>query len=101
MNMLNIQNLPNVVEVSTDSPACQHHSGVRLTTHPFALYYEAMDADNAWQDELDRQFGKCAGDARYDKRGISTPTLVALRDEFRRKLDIWMKAMKTRQEVKN
>ena len=67
--------------------------------HPFALYYEAMSADNAWQDELDRLFGKRAGDARYDQRGVSTPNLAALHQNFRQKLDRWLQAMNDRREA--
>ena len=91
-----VQQPPNELEIITEYPDCQQHSGASLTTHPFALYYEAMNADNAWQDELDRLFGKRAGDARYDGRGISTPTLAALHQDFRQKLDHWLQVMHDR-----
>lgn len=42
-------------------------------------YEAAQAADDAWQAEIDRVFGKNkAGDARYDDRGKSTPELLAL-----------------------
>jgi hypothetical protein len=43
-------------------------------------YNEAKKADTEWHLALEAKFGKQAGDARYDKRGVSTPELKALRD---------------------
>ena len=34
-----------------------------------ALYFAAVDADEAWQRELSRLFGKRAGDVRYTAKG--------------------------------
>lgn len=47
------------------------------------LFQEAMAADTAWSKALIEKFGNKAGDARYDKRGASTPELEALRDAKR------------------
>ena len=44
------------------------------------LYKIAWAADEAWSVALQKTFGKKAGDARYDSRGVSTPELKALRD---------------------
>ena len=44
--------------------------------HP--LWPAIVAADNAWTGELDRTFGRRAGDARYDGRGRSTPRLLSL-----------------------
>jgi hypothetical protein len=40
----------------------------------------AYAADDAYSAELRRLFGKAAGDARYDARGMSTPELRRLSD---------------------
>lgn len=45
-------------------------------------YRTAVAADEAWQRELEQAYGKCAGDARYDKRGVATPELARLHSEF-------------------
>jgi len=45
-----------------------------------ACFQAAMAADQAWSIELERVFGRAAGDARYDDRGEQTPRLKALRD---------------------
>lgn len=37
------------------------------------LYRAAMAADDAWSDELQRLFGKRAGDARYTREGKGEP----------------------------
>lgn len=37
------------------------------------LYHASMAADDAWQAELVRLYGREAGDARYDARGTATP----------------------------
>lgn len=42
------------------------------------LWPAIVTADEAWTAELGRTFGRKAGDARYDRRGISTPQLKAL-----------------------
>ncbi len=44
------------------------------------FYKKAMEADKAFSEELTRLFGNEAGDARYDRRGKSTPELIALGD---------------------
>ncbi len=52
-------------------------------------YEAALAADKAWSAELRRIFGRDSGDARYDGRGISTPTLKALNAEMHRTRSIW------------
>lgn len=52
-----------------------------MSDDPYTLQrriYQA--ADDAWQAALVRQYGKDAGDARYDARGYSTPELQRLHD---------------------
>lgn len=43
---------------------------------------EALDTDNAWQAELEKAFGKRAGDMRYVKAGHGEPG-TALRASLR------------------
>lgn len=43
------------------------------------LYEKAIKADDAWQAELIKIFKSAAGNARYDKRGESTPKLKRLK----------------------
>jgi hypothetical protein len=46
-----------------------------------ATYEAAVLAENAWQDELTRVYGRDATDARYDSnRNAATPMLAALYD---------------------
>jgi|GEM_PF-5401390 len=47
----------------------------------FDLYYAALDADNAWSNELRAVYGKEAGDARYDERGEASAKLAELKDK--------------------
>lgn len=54
-----------------------------------AAYQAALDADNAWQAELERLFGRKAGDVRYTKEGRTGPTLEPLHAEFQRAGDAW------------
>jgi hypothetical protein len=42
------------------------------------LYTKAIEADNAFSAELERIFGNQSCNARYDKRGESTPELLQL-----------------------
>ena len=42
------------------------------------LYRAAIAADAAWSKALVERYGKAAGDARYDERGVSTPQLLEL-----------------------
>lgn len=46
-------------------------------------YRTAKIADAAWSDELQRVYGRQAGDARYDARGTATPELARLHAAFR------------------
>lgn len=56
-----------------------------------AKWRAAMDADNAWSAELQRQFGKRAGDVRYTSvgEGAKGSTLRTLYDAFRATTDAW------------
>jgi len=50
------------------------------------------DADSAWQSELEREYGKHAGDARYDdSRNERTARLSELRAEFHRTQDVYLR----------
>jgi hypothetical protein len=60
--------------------------------HP--LYLAAVTADEAWHVELARQYGKAAGDARYDARGTATPELQRLHKAFRVANDAWLAFMR-------
>jgi hypothetical protein len=55
------------------------------------MYQEALAADDAWQAELVRQFGKQAGNKRYTKEGKGEPgsELRRLHDTFRECNDAW------------
>lgn len=44
------------------------------------FYNEAKMADTEWSIAFEKAYGKQAGDARYDARGVATPELKALRD---------------------
>lgn len=57
------------------------------------LYLASVDADNAWQAELVRRFGKNAGDVRYTEKGQSGPILGPLFQNARRAADAWHEAM--------
>jgi hypothetical protein len=57
------------------------------------LYYAALTADKAWQAELERQFGKNAGDVRYTKQGQEGPVLGPLFEEARRTKEAWHEAL--------
>lgn len=46
-----------------------------------AIVHTSWDADNAWQAELVRVYGRAACNARYDARGTATPALAALHAE--------------------
>ncbi len=50
------------------------------------IYQEAKDADDAWQAELEKQFGKQAGDKRYIKegKGAEGSELRRLHNNFRK-----------------
>jgi hypothetical protein len=48
-----------------------------------------MAADDAWQNELVRLFGRRAGDVRYTEEGRTGPVLAPLYAEFRRTADCW------------
>lgn len=53
-----------------------------MTSERSKLLAYAQSADDAWQLELERVYGKRAGDARYDSRGTATPALKRLHDVF-------------------
>lgn len=60
-------------------------------------YREALEADAAFSDELIREYGPNAGDARYDSRGTATPLLVVLCDRFMKKNDVWLQLFRGKQ----
>lgn len=59
------------------------------------LYRAAMTSDQAWPDAMTRQFGNRADDARYDRRGVSTPEMKALHQNFRAANDAWLDAVRS------
>jgi hypothetical protein len=63
------------------------------------LYKAALNADEAWSNELERLFGKHAGDVRYTKAGMGEPgsKLRLLIEAFRKANDAWIAAMKETQ----
>jgi len=72
-----------------------------LTQTRKAAYKAACLADNMWSDELERVYGKDAGDARYDnKRNAATPMLKTLREIKRHADNAWhLLGMISRQEI--
>ncbi len=60
--------------------------------HP--LYKSAIDADKAFTDNLVRQFGKNAGDKRYQPRYHDTATHAAW-VEFHRAMEAWLPLART------
>ena len=60
-------------------------------TNESVAFAEFKAADKAWSAELKRVFGKNAGDARYDERGISTVELRLFHAAFMRARDAWRK----------
>lgn len=59
-----------------------------------AAYRAAVAADNAWTRELERLFGKDAGDVRYTEQGRSGSTLAPLYEAYRRANDAWVATRK-------
>jgi hypothetical protein len=49
-------------------------------------YQRAHEADDAWSKELQRLFGKRAGDVRYTKKGEGAPGSKLRRLDLRKKL---------------
>jgi hypothetical protein len=61
-----------------------------LTQTRKAAYEAACLAENLWQDELCRVYGKKSLEARYDrKRNRATPMLAALHDVLTQTTDTW------------
>lgn len=69
---------------------------IDMTSEMEQLYRAALNADQAWSEVLKRQFGCRAGDARYDRRGVSTPELTTLQQNFRVANDAWLDAVRRR-----
>jgi hypothetical protein len=53
------------------------------------LHQASINAGIAWSNELRRLWGKDAGKARYDERGVSTPRLRQLHDAYRAALAVF------------
>jgi hypothetical protein len=62
------------------------------------LYQAALNDDIAWSRELRRIYGRRAGDARYDDRGVSTPELRELRTQKVESDKIWLAALRATRE---
>ena len=60
-----------------------------------AAYYAFQAADDAWSAELQKQFGRNAGDIRYTPRGRGEPgsKLAELHAEFHRTQAEWTAAI--------
>lgn len=56
-------------------------------------YRAYLEADRAWSAELQRLFGKNAGDVRYTDQGHTGPTLAPLYAEYRRTGEAWHTAI--------
>ena len=52
-----------------------------------------LAADKAWSTELERLFGRNAGDVRYTKEGCEGPTLAPLYAEYVRTGDAWRRTI--------
>ena len=59
------------------------------------LFSAFVQADTAWQQELEKLFGKRAGDVRYTAEGRIGPTLAPLYAEFKRTNVAYVKAQVT------
>lgn len=61
-----------------------------MLSQTMKLHDAALAADIRWQAELERTYGRDAGDARYDSRlNRATPQLAKLHDEFRAACEAW------------
>lgn len=59
------------------------------------LYYQWHAADHAWQDELERVYGREASNARYDTtRHKATPELLRLKTELDSLCDAYYAALR-------
>ncbi len=63
------------------------------------LYKTLLEADMAWDRELRRRWGRYAGKARYDMRGVLTPRLRALHNACSVANQIYLEALAASQEV--
>jgi hypothetical protein len=57
-------------------------------------FRKALAADEALSEELHKLFGAQAGDARYERRGKSTPELRRLNDLKREADAAWLKLLR-------
>ncbi len=64
---------------------------------PYELFRAFSDADQAWSDELHRQFGKDPGDVRYMAKGEGKPgtALNVAYKAFRATNDAWLASVRT------
>lgn len=62
--------------------------------HNYILYDACIAADNAWQHALVLRYGRAAGDARYDQRGVATPELRRLKGEYLVAAERWRRSWK-------
>ena len=58
-----------------------------------ALFEASFAAECAWLDEVRRKWRREAFQARYDDRGVSTPLLRLLFEEFKAAEAVYMEAM--------
>ena len=90
-------NTPVVIAPSRQNPVISAMVEITFGTLDKAemerLYQSALNADIAWSRELRRIYGRRAGDARYDHRGVSTPELRNLYAQKVTADNIWRAAM--------
>ena len=59
-------------------------------------YYTWLQLDQDWHTELLKVYTSQAGNARYDERGSSTPTLKSLKDAWQAGRLAWVKALESK-----
>ena len=59
-------------------------------------FRESLAADQAFSDELTREYGSQAGDARYDSRAVATARLVVLADKRHKATAVWIRTFRGR-----
>ncbi len=64
-------------------------------------FLRALDADEALSEELYRLFGEQAGDARYERRGKSTPELRRLGEKKREADEAWLALLRSDAEAQS
>lgn len=81
---------PRGLESREECPICA--VGAVLSSFRLEAYKAAIDADEAYQADLEDQFGARAGDMRYSYH--ADEPLATLQKEYRRKVRNWIESMR-------